>query len=133
MPDPAPPEPINDGPDHPCLVRATTTPWPPLPLKINAALTTVMIASPLECRSTSLGIPLSGICRKSRTIAAQWSTVPCSVPLAVTTDRESMARLENTFVSGLQLVRQHNRVRMYFGWKRIDPVSSLSVGGISFY
>src|SRR5438034_166450 len=33
---------------------------------MNPALTTVMIASPLECRSTSLGIPFSGIWRQSQ-------------------------------------------------------------------
>jgi hypothetical protein len=57
----------------------------------------------------------------------------CSVALAATTDRESMARIENNFVIGLQLLRQHNRVRMYFGWKRIDPISSLGVRRHKFF
>src|SRR4030095_15219887 len=59
-PKPAPPVPMADGPLQPFLVRATTTPLPPRPLKPNPALVAVMMSSPLASLSTACGIAFSG-------------------------------------------------------------------------
>src|SRR5437763_8498227 len=55
-----------------------TTPCPAFPLKTKPALITVIMARPLAWLKTLLGMLVSGICRKSRMIRAQWSTVSCS-------------------------------------------------------
>src|SRR5437660_510117 len=81
-PQPAPPVPMNDGPDQPCPVRATTTPSPAFPLKIKPAFTTLIMANPRARRRIPDGIPFSGMCRNSRMVPAERLTVSCSVAFA---------------------------------------------------
>jgi hypothetical protein len=105
-PQPAPPVPMNDGPDQPCPVRATTTPSPAFPLKIRPALTTLIMARPRACRRMRDGMLFSGIWRNSRIVAAERLTVSCSVAFAPISDKEKIVRMENSLFIAVQLLRR---------------------------
>src|ERR1700736_2312758 len=109
-PHPAPPVPMNDGPDQPCSVRATTTPSPAFPLKMKPALTTLIIAKPRARRRTREGMPLSGIWRNSRIVTAERSTVSCSVAFAAISDKEESVRMRNNLFIGVQVLRPQRAV-----------------------
>src|SRR2546421_12045623 len=97
---------MNDGPDQPCPVRATTTPSPAFPLKMKPALTTLIMARPRACRRTREGTPLSGIWRNSRIVTAERSTMSCSVAFAAISDKEEIVRMRNIFFIGVQVLRR---------------------------
>src|SRR5438552_18301701 len=96
---------MNDGPDQPCPVRATTTPSPAFPLKIKPALTTLIMARPLARRRMRDGMPFSGMCRNSRIVSADRFTVSCSVAFAAINEREKINKIENSFFIGVQVLR----------------------------
>jgi hypothetical protein len=86
-------------PDQPCPVRATTTPSPAFPLKMKPAFTTLMMARPCARRRIRDGIPFSGMCRNSRIVTAEPSTVSCSVALAEISDKQEIIRMRlNVFI-----------------------------------
>src|SRR5438132_9744387 len=97
---------MNDGPDQPCPVRATTTPSPAFPLKMKPALTTLMMARPRACRRIRDGMPLSGIWRNSRIVTAERSTMSCSVAFAAISDKEESVRMRISFFISVQVLRQ---------------------------
>ena len=104
-PQPAPPVPMNDGPDQPCWVRATTTPSPAFPLIIKPAFTTLMMASPRAFRRMRDGMPFSGMCRNSLIVLADRFTVSCSVAFAPVSDKEKIVRMKNSFFIAVHLLR----------------------------
>src|SRR6516162_8423490 len=124
---------MNDGPDQPRGVRATTTPCPPLALKINPALTTLMMASPFACRSTSLGIAFSGICWNWLMIAAQRFTVSCSVASAIATARDDIARTKNTFFIGCPCCANSYRKRCTLNAIGLRRISSAHVAMSQYF
>src|SRR5712692_540352 len=111
-PPPAPPVPMNDGPDQPCPVRATTTPSPAFALKIRPAFTTLMMARPRALIRMCAGMPRSGMCRNSRIVPAERSNVCCSVAFAATSDKEKIVRTKNNFVMDVQVLRGLDAARL---------------------
>src|SRR6266550_5315037 len=97
---------MNDGPDQPCPVRATTTPSPAFPLKIKPALTTLIMARPRARRRMRDGMPFSGMCRNSRIVLADRFTVSCSVAFAPISDKEKIVRMKNSFLIAVQILRR---------------------------
>src|SRR5438132_14340750 len=119
---------MNDGPDQPCPVRATTTPSPAFPLKMKPALTTLMMARPRACRRICEGMLLSGIWRNSRIVTAERSTMSCSVAFAAISDKEEIVRMKNSFFIVVQVLRQLEAAWTYLFDEDVDLSRSLGEG-----
>src|SRR5947199_10137114 len=97
---------MKEGPDQPCLVRATTTPSPAFPLNIKPAFTTLIMARPRAFRRIRGGMPSSDMWRHSRSVTAERSTVTCTVAFAPISDKEKLVAMKASLFIAVQVLRR---------------------------